>query len=80
MEQVPKWEREVRSQVRELNREIMRYAVSHLIDEIRRAYADLSAVVAYLEAVQKDVIENAQEFLKPEGAPAPARRGAVRPP
>jgi len=71
--QMPRWEREMREKVRELDREITNFAVGHLIDELRKKYEELPDVVEYLNAVQQDVIENVRDFLRPEeprqGAP-----------
>jgi lon-related putative ATP-dependent protease len=63
MQQAPRWQRELREKVRDLNREITNFAVGGLINEIREKYADLSEVVDYLNAVQKDVVENVRDFL-----------------
>ncbi len=63
--QIPKWMKENREKVRALYRETTKVAVLHLIDEVRAAYSD-SAVLAYLDAVERDVVENARDFLKGE--------------
>jgi lon-related putative ATP-dependent protease len=67
--QVHQWERETREKVKELDREITMFAVGHFIDELREKYAELPAVADYLDAVKQDVIENVDEFRKPEEAP-----------
>ncbi|MFQ5946668.1 MAG: Lon protease family protein [Anaerolineae bacterium] len=70
LHQVPKWERETRDKIRELSREVAMFAVGHLIDELRKKYADLAEVVDHLNAVQQDVIENVDDFRRPgEAAP-----------
>ncbi|MFZ1414852.1 MAG: AAA family ATPase [Defluviicoccus sp.] len=63
LREVPKWEREQREQLRTLNRETTQYAVGHLIDEIKKHWEDLPAVLDHLEAVRADVIENVEDFL-----------------
>ncbi len=63
LRQMPRWERELRDAVRKLDREVTDNAVVHLIDEIRVKYAALPAVVAYLDSVQSDVIDNAGDFV-----------------
>ncbi len=67
--QVRQWEREARKKVKELDRQVAMFAVGHQIDELREKYASLPEVVEYLDAVQKDVIENVDEFRKPEEQP-----------
>lgn len=74
--QIPDWEREHREAVRQLNREISAQTVSRPFGELRRTYSDLPEVVAYLEAVERDILENADDFLAPSraaanGEPAP---------
>ena len=69
MRQVPQWEREHRDAVRDLNRETTGFAIAHLMEEIRATFADLPEAAKYLDAVEADVKENADDFLTP--APAP---------
>jgi lon-related putative ATP-dependent protease len=72
LSQMPQWERERRDKVKELSREVTMFAVGHLIEELRRAYADVPDVVNYLYAVEQDVIDNVDEFrTPPEAVPAP---------
>ncbi len=61
--QVPRWEREFRRRLRELNQELSAFVVKDLIDDLLQKYADLPAVVEYLHAVQRDVGENLEAFL-----------------
>lgn len=68
--QAPQWLREKRERVRELNREFSRLAVDHQIGELRDKYRDLPEVLDYLQAVEQDLIDNADDFRKPqEGMP-----------
>jgi lon-related putative ATP-dependent protease len=68
--QAPQWLREKRERVRELNREFSRLAVEHQIGELRDKYRDLPEVLDYLQAVEQDLIETADDFRKPqEGMP-----------
>ncbi len=83
LRQVPRWEREHRERVRDINREITRLAIGHLIDEIRKKHEDLPEVSAWLGAIEQDVVDNAEALLaggqqaQAEGAPQgrPARPG-----
>jgi len=68
LHQVRRWEREAREKVRELDRQVAMFAVCHWIDELREKYADLPDGVDYLNAVQRDVVENVDEFRKLRGA------------
>ncbi len=69
LHEIPRWEREQRDQLRDLNRETTRYAVDHLIDEVRKRWDDQPAVVEHLEAVRADVTENVDDFLNKEQGP-----------
>jgi lon-related putative ATP-dependent protease len=60
---MPQLERKHRDRVKELNREIALYAVGHLAEELRQRHADSPGIVAHLDAVQADVIENVHDFL-----------------
>jgi lon-related putative ATP-dependent protease len=60
---IPQLEREHREKVKELNREVALYAVGHLLDDLRQRYEGLPQIVAHLDAVQADAIENVHDFL-----------------
>ena len=62
VEQIPGWEKRQREKVKEVNRELTRFAVGHLIDELRKKYADLPEVQEHLDRVQDDIVENARQF------------------
>ena len=80
LRQVPKWDKEQREKVRELDREFTRFAVEHLIDELRKTYADLPEVLDHLAAVEKDIIQHARDFLVAEGAGPEGIPGLFFPP
>jgi lon-related putative ATP-dependent protease len=79
LRRVPAWERDHRDRVRELDRETTGRAVDHLVAELRDRYADLPAVLAHLEAVERDVVGSASDILAVvagadgDGALAPPR-------
>lgn len=62
MRQFPVWLKETKEKGKALNREVGRFAVNHLIDDLKSQYHALPDVLAYLDAVQKDVIEHVDEF------------------
>jgi len=67
--QVPQWRRETQERIRELDRQATRSAVGHLIDELKKAYADLPEAVRYFDTVQESVVENADDFKRGEDGP-----------
>ncbi len=66
LRQMPQWRKERHEQVKQLNRETTLSAVVHLVNELRAAYANLPEVLKYLDLVQQDVVENADDFRKQE--------------
>ena len=78
LHKVPRWEKEHRAKLRELRREVSRYAVERAMEDIYEDYGELPEVLNYLHDVQNDVLENFTQFLQsgaqpqspqPEGAP-----------
>lgn len=67
--QAPQWMREKKERIRALNREFSMLAVSHQIGELQEKYRDLAEVCAYLEAVQKDLVDSVDELRKAQEAP-----------
>ena len=83
--QSPQWRREGHEKIKQLNREVTSFEVGHLIDELRAKHASLPEVVTYLNAIQQDVIDNVDDFIKPPepalaalmgGSPAANGKGA----
>lgn len=66
--QLPQWETERRDEVRKLNRETARFAIGHFIDTAKARFVDIPKILAHLEAVRADLIENVGMFVvKGEG-------------
>lgn len=59
---IPIWQKETREKVKEVDREIARNAVDHLIGSIKQTYRELPEVCKYLDQVEQDVIEHVREF------------------
>ncbi len=73
-----KLRKEHSDRVRELNRAMTRLAVDHAVEELKARYAALPRVTAYLDAVRADVIDNAEDFRRPEeGVPREGPREAA---
>ena len=73
MRQAPLWEREHGDALQALNRETTGFAIAHLMEELRAGFAELPEVGQYLDAVEHDIKENADDFLPapPVEVPAP---------
>jgi len=63
MRQVPQWEKERRDEIRKLNRETAKFAVGQSIEEIKARLQAIPRIVAHLEAVHNDLIDNAGMFI-----------------
>ena len=63
----PTWERERRDQARELDRQVTSAAVASGIAVVKEHFRDLPDVLAFLDAVEKDIVDNADAFLPTEG-------------
>jgi lon-related putative ATP-dependent protease len=57
------WRREAKEKVRSLNREIVGYAASHLIEVAKAHYQAEPEVIAHFEAMEKDIIDHVEDFL-----------------
>jgi lon-related putative ATP-dependent protease len=70
---VPRRARQQREEQRRLDRLVAAAAVGHLLDEVRPHWADVPAVLEHLAEVERDVVENVEDFL-----PTPEGSGAVK--
>ncbi len=68
--EMPKLERQIREEVRALNKGTTMFAVGHLIVDLKASYEDLPEIQDYLDQVRDDIVEHVEEFLRPEGEPA----------
>ncbi len=70
--QLPQWEKERRDEVRKLNRDTAKFAIGQFIDGAKSKFADVPKILAHLEAIRADLIENVGMFVvKSEGEEGP---------
>jgi predicted ATP-dependent protease len=62
LRQFSRWKRRKREEVRELSRQVGRFAVGPLLEDIREHFAPQQSVLDYLDAVERDVVENAERL------------------
>ncbi|NIS44966.1 MAG: AAA family ATPase, partial [Aliifodinibius sp.] len=62
--QVQVMQQDVKDEMRELDKQVVGYAVHHLIDELTEKYSEIQGVIDYLEACRKDILENVENFKK----------------
>ncbi len=63
---VPKWEKEQREEINNLNEEVANFAVSHMISALKHKYRGLKSVTEYLKELNNDIIQNVVLFFRPE--------------
>jgi lon-related putative ATP-dependent protease len=66
MRRIQSAERAMKDKIGELENQIGLFALGYLFEEIRERYAKLEDVARYLEAVQKDVLSNLDDFRSGE--------------
>jgi lon-related putative ATP-dependent protease len=71
IEHMPQLHKKYRERVKALNREVTEHAVGVLLSDLRDKYRDMSAVVTYLDEVQENIIDNAEDFHSPESSSLP---------
>ncbi len=62
LQEAPQRVRTARDKVRELDREVASWAVGSLIQALKTKYEDCPGVVAYLQSVEGDIVENISLF------------------
>jgi predicted ATP-dependent protease len=78
--QIPRWQREGRERQKELDLSVSGFTLDQQLGELRRKYQDLPEVQGFLDAVRRDLLENADQIrgLAEEqgGGPNPANQAA----
>jgi predicted ATP-dependent protease len=65
---LPQWWKERSERVKQLNRDTTLSSVRSVMDEMRARFSDLPAIQTYLDIVQQDMVEHADDFLRQEEA------------
>ena len=79
--QLPQWETERRDEIRKLNRETAKFAVGQFIETAKARFADIPKILAHLEAIRADLIENVAMFVvKSEGDEGPSLQDQIEAP
>lgn len=64
-------EQEARGRVQALDREVALFAVGHLVQRLKEAYADIPRLEGWLDQVREDVIEHLDQFRAADQAEEP---------
>ena len=62
LRQIKNLDKQADRQIAALDREVALFALNHLVEDIQEQYQDLPEVVAYLQAVKNDILENLADF------------------
>lgn len=77
MQQIPNLHREMQSRLKALNERVVEFTIMPLLDELRQRYLDLQTISAFLNEVQKDIIENYEAFTHDEEGEGRQLIGAI---
>jgi len=69
IEEMPKLRKQHRERLKALNQQVTTHAVGVLLSELKKKYEDLPDVGTYLDEVQQNIIDNAEDFLESEPSP-----------
>jgi lon-related putative ATP-dependent protease len=69
IERMPQMRKKHRERVKALNREVTDNAVGALIADLKKKYSDVPKVGVYLDDVQANIIDNADDFHERESSP-----------
>lgn len=74
-------EKEAKHKVQELDKEIALFSIGHLLQELRGKYGSFPKVLTYLDQVEKNIVENLDDFRITEkpAAPIPGLEAFQRP-
>ncbi len=64
-------EREARKKLAELDERVARYTIQQPVEELKEKYRAIPEVPQYLDAMQADMVANAEAFKQGEEAPSP---------
>jgi len=79
MREMPEWEKSGRDKLKALNDEVSLFAVGHMIEALRKKYAEHAEIVDFLNAMQENVVANVDEFLTQPESPLAMLAGITQP-
>ncbi len=59
-------EKEANHKIKELDKNVAKYAIEPLIENLKEKYASIDDVINYLNEVKKDIVENFSDFVEQE--------------
>ncbi len=71
LQDIPRWDKDRRGQLKELNQQLAEVAVAQGMVELEREFGQLPSVADYIESVRRDLIDNVTLFIGPPKPNAP---------
>lgn len=62
MSEFPRWHQEMLNRMKQAGSDALRTTVTHMVEDLKPAYADLLEVTAYLDAVLADIVESGESL------------------
>jgi lon-related putative ATP-dependent protease len=62
MNKIQQLQQEAKEEIRQLDREVIGFAVDHLINNLQQKYSGFDKVVKHLDAVRADIMDNVEEL------------------
>ena len=73
MRQLIDMERKIHEALKKLNKEVALYAIGNQVESINEKYKDSTEVTAYLKAIENDILDSLQQFIR-RGSGEPAEQ------
>lgn len=72
LRQLRNLEGKANEEIKKLDKDVALYTIGHLIDTLTEKYKEMPEIIAYLQEVENDIVDNITQFLKePEVPSAP---------
>jgi len=68
MRQLIDMERQIHDALKKLNKEVALYAIGNLVENLSEKYRSLPEVTSHLKAVENDMLDNLQQFIRRGGS------------
>jgi len=64
-------EKKIKEKIKKIETQIVLFSVKHFLEELRQAYKEFPKLKNYFDEIQEDVLENFEDFRKPEEIQSP---------
>ncbi len=64
MRMIPIWQKRGREEIKKMNRELSQLTVDQFVEELKEGYRELPEVIEFIERVEIDILDSADEFRK----------------